>query len=88
MLLLRGVTQRAALRAGKHNRDLRCAGHPPNTRPRFGRFRDKRRPVSAVPGTTASQRFNVNLITLASRYPRYSFEDGARRRARWKASLT
>ena len=31
---------------------------------------------------------NVNLITLANRDPRYSFEGGAHRRARWKASVT
>jgi hypothetical protein len=31
--LLGGLIERAALRAGKHNRDLRCAGHPPSMAP-------------------------------------------------------
>jgi hypothetical protein len=60
-----GLIERTALRAGKRNRDLRSTGHPPNTRPRFGRFRDRRR-----------REHNVNLITLANRDPRYSSKAG------------
>jgi len=75
VVLLRGLIERAALRAGKHNRDLRCAGHPPDTRLRFGRFRDRRRRV-ACPGATGISVFNVNPITLAHRYLRYSSKAG------------
>jgi hypothetical protein len=64
-VLLRGLIERAALRAGKHNRDLRSTGHPPNTRPRFGRFRDRRR-----------REHNVNLLTFANRQPSYSSTAG------------
>jgi hypothetical protein len=64
-VLLGGLIERTTLRAGKRNRDLRSTGHPPNTRPRFGRFRDRRR-----------REHNVNLITLANRDPRYSSKAG------------
>jgi len=64
-VLLRGLIERTALRAGKHNRDLRSTGHPANTRPRFGRFRDRRR-----------REHNVNLITFADRQPSYSSKAG------------